>query len=99
MLYGCFSEWRDVISGVPQGSVFCPLLFVIYINGIDDCVNLRMILNIYHTVYSDEDVSALSYLCNLVEWSKEWQMLFNMQGHMYTFYLVVNLFCFLCIVE
>jgi len=29
-------------------------------------------------VYSDEDVSALqSDLCNLVESSKEWQMLFN----------------------
>jgi len=29
-------------------------------------------------VYSDADVSALqSDLCNLVEWSKEWQMLFN----------------------
>ena len=31
---------------------------------------------IYHTVYSDEDVSALqSDLCNLIEWSNEWQML------------------------
>ena len=37
-----------------------------------------MITKIYHTVYSDEDISALQYdLCNLVEWSKEWQMLFN----------------------
>ena len=33
---------------------------------------------IYHTVYSGEDVSALqSDLCNLVEWSKELQMLTN----------------------
>ena len=33
---------------------------------------------IYHTVYSDEDVGALqSDLCNLLEWSKERQMLFN----------------------
>ena len=33
---------------------------------------------IYHTVYSDEDVTALhSDLTNLVEWSKEWQMLSN----------------------
>jgi len=33
---------------------------------------------ICHTVYSYEDVGALqSDLCNLVEWSKEWQMLFN----------------------
>jgi len=33
---------------------------------------------ISHTVYSDEDVSALQLdLCNLVEWSKERQMLCN----------------------
>ena len=32
----------------------------------------------YHTMYSDEDVSALqSDLSNLVEWSKEWQMHFT----------------------
>jgi len=29
-------------------------------------------------VYSEEDVSALQFdLCNLDEWSEEWQMLFN----------------------
>ena len=33
---------------------------------------------IYHTVYSDENVCTLqSDLTNVVEWSKEWQMLFN----------------------
>ena len=33
---------------------------------------------IYHTVCSDEDVSTLQTdLTNLVEWSKEWHVLFN----------------------
>ena len=44
VLNGASSEWSRVYSGVPQGSVLCPLLFSIYVNDIPSVVDSQTLM-------------------------------------------------------
>ena len=80
---GEFSEWSNVTSGVPQGSVLGPVLFVIYINDLPDIVESLCQLYADDTkMFSQVDTierykQIQSDLDNLVNWADKWQLRFN----------------------
>ena len=82
---GCHSSSSPVTSGVPQGTVLGPLLFLLFINDLplvldpitkcrlfaDNCLVYREIRNLGDQIKLQEDLNALE------RWSIQWGMHFN----------------------
>ena len=80
----CMSDPLPVLSGVPQGSILGPLLFLIFVNDIPSAVRQSSIY-----LYAD-DTKCLMNVCSsadcrllqndifhLSSWSKKWNLYFN----------------------
>ena len=80
---GKLSSWSLILSGIPQGSVLGPILFVILINDLPDQIRSTVKIFAYDTkifraLHEPEDYSYLQDdLDRLVEWSQLWQLHFN----------------------
>ena len=81
VLNGQSSSWREVLAGVPQGSILGPLFFLIFINDLPN--NMESQVKIFA---DDTSLFSTSFDCTqklnndlerISQWAYQWKMSFN----------------------
>ena len=83
-LRGTCSSWSPVLSGVPQGTILGPVLFILHVNDISSGISSTVKLYADDSYVGDlsvnlgRDTSILqSDLFHLRNWPEVWQLNFN----------------------
>ncbi|RUS70397.1 hypothetical protein EGW08_021841 [Elysia chlorotica] len=75
------SAWMEVLSGIPQGSVLGPFLFVVFVNDLPNCVHSTTFLFADDTKLTTRVPGGAQTLQDdldsLQQWSSIWQLKFN----------------------
>jgi len=82
LLENHISSKLPVKSGVPQGTVLGPLMFLLYINDINENISstIRLFADdciLYRVINSEQDSAYLQRDLNTINWTEKWQMQLN----------------------
>jgi len=85
LVESCTSSTKKVLSGVCQGTVLGPLMYLLFINDIDTNITSSIPLYaddcvLYRVIKSPQDRDLLQQDLNqLVQWTQTWQMKLNIE--------------------
>ena len=78
------SDTKAINAGVPQGSVLCPLLFLVYVNDIADSLlsTTRLFADDSSLAVSSSNTREMEIILNadltkIAHWAKQWLVNFN----------------------